>query len=223
LIAPKATDVGATIWPLEAEVADQLRRLVSGLSVTLHFGGRKSDRYRRLLAQVVASPKDGQPVWVQGRMVASGMARAMPLPGSETCLGELIRLEAAARAARLGLWQSSAYRIRDAARPAELRRLGTTFLIVEGRLASIGGTRGRVYLNFGPDRRRDLSVSLSRREAGRLGIGGSDRASAEGRIVRLRGWLGAGAAPHIEVVSADQIEWIDSLTISAPRRPWRRD
>jgi hypothetical protein len=104
----------------------------------------------------------------------------------------------------------------------QLRYLAPTFQIIEGRLHSIGTTRSRIYLNFGPDRRRDFNVSISRREAARLGLDGSDAAAARGRMVRVRGWIGSGSAPHVDAISADQVEWIESLTIAAPRRPWRR-
>lgn len=222
ILAPRAGDIGAATWSIETEATKALGDLVVGQPVTLHFGGRRMDRYGRLLAQA-AMTRSGEAVWVQGRLVASGMARAAPIAGSETCLADLLRHEEAARAARLGLWQAPAYRIRDASRPEELIGLGPSFHIFEGRVASVGNGLSHVYLNFGSDRRRDLSVSIARKDAAVLaGDGSAAPRNLSGALVRLRGWVGFAAGPSIEAVTAVQIQRIDALTIKAPRRPWPR-
>lgn len=222
MLVPRASDIGAVIWQRETEATKALETLAAGHTVTLHFGGRRIDRYGRLLAQAVVM-RAGETVWVQGRMVEFGMARAVPLTGTETCLAGLIRLEGTARAASLGLWKAPAYRIRDATRPGDLVPLGASFQIVEGRIASVGSARGRVYLNFGDDRRRDLSVSLPRKEATSLLADTTNHRDLAERLVRVRGWLGLAGGPTIEAATAVQVELIDGLTISRPRRPWSRE
>lgn len=222
ILAPRAADIGAATWEVEMEAARTLGDLVAGLPVSLHFGGRRVDRYGRLLAQAVAI-RSGEAVWVQGHIVSLGMARAAPLAGSETCLTDLLRLEETARKAGRGLWQAPAYRVRDAARPDDLVRLGPTFHILEGRIVSVGGSRSHVYLNFGKDRRQDISVSIARKDAKSLSVDGkSARRDLAGRFVRVRGWTAPGAAMTIEAVAAAQIELIDAPTITSRRRPWPR-
>lgn len=222
IVAPRAADIGARTWQWEHVAVELLGALVSGQSVTLHFGGRRIDRYGRLLAQVVMAQAGGS-VWVQARMVELGMARAAPLAGTETCLTRLIRLEQVARSASLGLWQTPAFRIRDASRPNDLVPLGASFQIVEGRIVSVGAARNQVYLNFGSNRRRDFTVSMTRKEAASLLAGTASHRDLAGRLVRVRGWLGLSGGPVIEAVSGGQVEAIEALTITRPRRPWGRE
>ena len=123
-LAPRAIDVGAEpgTWPWEGKARDALQALVLGKSVELGFGGERLDRYGRLQAQVYLIEGD-QRRWLQGHLLAQGLARAYTLAGNRACADELLAAEQAAREARRGLWAEAAYQVRQADRPAELLAL----------------------------------------------------------------------------------------------------
>ena len=58
-------------WPLADAAKSALEDLVLGKTVTLGYGGLRTDRYNRLLAHLFLP--DG--AWVQGRLLEDGMAR----------------------------------------------------------------------------------------------------------------------------------------------------
>lgn len=66
-------------WPLVAEAKEALSQLASGAEVELRFGGTKVDRHGHALAQMFAL-KGGERVWLQGELVAKGLARVYSFP-----------------------------------------------------------------------------------------------------------------------------------------------
>ena len=160
-LAPRAPDMrpGADAWPPEAAAIEALRALVQGRSVELAYAGRRSDRYGRLLAHLFLD-RDGERVWVQGELLKAGHARAYGLPGSFTCMPEMLAHERVARSAGTGLWSNGAYRTRSALRPGALMRYRNSYQIVEGQLAHVAPTKARTYLNFGADWRRDFTAGI---------------------------------------------------------------
>jgi endonuclease YncB( thermonuclease family) len=104
-LAPRSPDLrpDAQSWPPERDTAAALRDLVVGRSVELATSGRAKDRYGRLLAHLFLDD-NGDRVWVQGRLLSTGHARAYGLTDSFTCARELLAHEHVARAAGIGLW-----------------------------------------------------------------------------------------------------------------------
>ena len=210
-LAPRALDVGAEpgTWSWEAKTREGLQAAVIGKSVELWFDGERLDRYGRLQAQVYLIEGD-QRRWLQGHMLAQGLARATTLAGNRACANELLAAEDAARAVRRGLWADAAYQVRQADRPAELLAYRTTFQIVEGRIARVAFVRGVIHLNFDRNWRQAFSVSLQNADRGLLGASASDAKALEGRHVRVRGWIDQHrAAPVIDLSAAGSIEVLD--------------
>ena len=84
-LAPRAADAGSqaeAAWRPAKESQAALAALVLGQSVALAFAGPRADRYGRVLAHLFVGDGDAQ-VWVQGRLVELGHARAYSLPGSD--------------------------------------------------------------------------------------------------------------------------------------------
>jgi micrococcal nuclease len=162
-LAPRAIDAGIEpgTWPAEIAANEELRALLLGKSVELAFGGDRSDRYGRLLAQAHVREGDKRR-WVQGYLLEQGLARR-------------------------GLWADAAYQVRPAAKPSDLLRYRSTFQVVEGRIAGVAQVRGMVYLNFDADWRRAFSVSLRRSDRDLLGPNAGDPKALEGKLVRVRG------------------------------------
>jgi len=85
--------------PFYDEATQLNRDLVYGKSVTLHFGGRRTDRYGRTLAMVYV---DG--LWVSDSLVAAGLAVVYGFSDNAEFLPPLIATQRIAIDARIGLW-----------------------------------------------------------------------------------------------------------------------
>ena len=214
-LAPRAIDVGAEAgaWPWEGKARDALQALVLGKSVVLGFGDERIDRYGRLLAQAYLIEGDQQR-WVQGHLLAQGLARATTVAGNRACANELLAAEQTARVMRRGLWAEAAYQVRQAGRPAELLAYRTTFQIVEGRIARVAVVRGIIHLNFDRNWRQAFSASLRNADRGLIGVFAGDPKALEGRRVRVRGWIEGRIRPAIDLSSGGEIE-----VIAVPDQP----
>ena len=186
-------------WPLAMEAKAALEALALGQSVTLGFGGRRSDRHGRILAHVFLA--DGR--WLQGEMLASGMARVLSLADNRTWVADMLALEQDARSAGRGIWALNFYRVRSA--EAAALYLGR-FELVEGRVLSAAVVRGRGYLNFAEDWRQDFTVSLAPDVRRLFESEGVQVENYEGLKIRVRGWLKSFNGPMIEVTHPEQIE-----------------
>ena len=126
IAAPKPP-LGATAGsaPLAERAAAALAELVLAREVTLAYGGRRSDRYGRLLAQLYRD--DG--LWLQGEMLAHGLARVVTHPDNRALAHQMLERERAARAARLGIWAAPSFAV---LRPEEASRHLDGFELIEG-------------------------------------------------------------------------------------------
>lgn len=212
-LAPQAT--GTPGWPPGEHAKQALSELVLGHSVRLYYPESGKDRYGRTLAHVVLEDHTGQDTssgdtngtWVQEWLIGNGHARAYVLPGIAECAEVLIAREAVARQARRGLWALAAYQPHPAWATRRLKRLAGTFQLVEGRVRTIGASRGNIYLNFG--RWFGFSVFIAA-DALRHQPDWADRLKAlDGRRVRVRGWIELRNGSYIEVTDASQLEVLD--------------
>ncbi|MCH7943625.1 MAG: thermonuclease family protein [Proteobacteria bacterium] len=197
---------GFVAWPLADEAKAALEALALGRRVTLYYGGRRTDRYGRALAHLYRD--DG--LWIQGELLALGMARVYSFQDNRAIVPSMLAREAAARAARLGVWRHPFYAVRRAEPPAiPIDR----FELVEGRVLDVATVRNRTYINFGDDWRVDFTLSLTsgvRRLFDREGI---DLERLEGLVIRARGWIKSYNGPMIEISHPEQIEILE------PREP----
>jgi micrococcal nuclease len=205
-LGPRAVDVAATAdtWPPEERAKAALSELVLSKSVTLAFGGDKTDRYGRWVAHVFVASGDAQ-VWVQGHMLQSGHARSYGISGNRACEAELIAHEKIARDANLGLWAEAAYQVRKPWPSSELTAFASTFQIISGRVTRVTEGREFTYLNFGRNNRWDFSaaIRISDREThGRLG---GDAKRLQGRHIEVRGWIEQRSGPMLDISIAGQI------------------
>ena len=222
-LAPRAIDAGADpgMWPMEIATREELRALVLGKSIELAFGGERSDRHGRLQAQAFWTEGDGRR-WVQGHLLQQGLARAYVQAGNRACADALLAAESTAREAQRGLWADAAYRVRSPDVPLALSRYGSTFQVVEGRIARVAQTRGTVYLHFGVDRRA-FAASLRRGDRGLLlGPHACDPKVLEGKLVRVRGWIEQRNGPTINLSTAGLIEVVDEPASAAGAAPAAR-
>ncbi len=189
-------------WPLADEAKAALEALSLGRGVALAYGGRRLDRHGRALAHLY----DEAGRWLQGELLARGLARVYTFRDNRALGPEMLALEGAARAARRGIWGLRRYR------PLSLEdapRFIGSFQLVEGRVLEAAVVRGRAYLNFGADWRSDFTISISPKDRRRFEAAGIDTAGYAGRRIRVRGWLKSYNGPMIEVTHPEQIEVLE--------------
>jgi endonuclease YncB( thermonuclease family) len=215
-------------WPFGQEARRYLGALCKDKEVFLHFAGTPRDRYDRLLAQVFCrrvSPGRGRPVgggeqgglmmkssqpfgdgiWVQGLMVSAGLARVYSFADNRAYAADLLKIEEKARTHHARLWGHPAYAVRRATDLAGLGRLIGRFELVQGAVFAAKQVKGRFYLNFGPDYRKDFTVTIEERNR-KLFTMESDPAKLTGKELRVRGWLSWRNGPSIEATHPEQLE-----------------
>jgi len=190
---------GFVKWPLADAAKAALEAMVLGQTVELVFGGRAMDRHGRLLAHLYGA--DGG--WVQGQLISAGMARVYSFPDNRAGVGDMLALEAEARAAGRGLWGDPFYAVRGV---NGLVPLIGTFQLVEGRVLDAATVGGRTYLNFGADWRSDFTVGIDKAALPLFQETAIDPLALKGAWVRVRGWLKNRNGPMIEASHPEQIE-----------------
>ena len=189
-------------WPLADEARAALEEIGLGRMVTLYYGGWRSDRYGRALAHLYRD--DG--LWIQGEMLARGLARVYSFQDNRAEVPKMLAREAQARAAGLGIWRHPFYAVRSATAPnIPIDR----FELVEGRVLDVATVRGRTYVNFGDDWRDDFTLSLAPRDRRLFEREGFDLEGLKGRYVRARGWIKSYNGPMIEITHPEQIEFLE--------------
>lgn len=162
-----------------------------------------TDRYGRLPAQVQRD--DG--VWLQGRLLAAGLARVHPTPLGRSRTAGMLAIEDDARARRRGLWRLASMQIRAA---GDAERAPPGLQLVEGRVVDAERRGDWWYLNFGQDWRRDFTVTIGKQALPVFAAAGTDLYALKGRTIRVRGVLQWRNGPMIEALVPEQIELISA-------------
>lgn len=210
LLAHAETVVSDTARGTAAAVA-ALTTLTVGQVVHLRFPATRRDRHGLVVAHVFPAGAGANAASVQARLLAAGLARAAPVAGERACATEAVAIEAAARAAGQGLWGERVFRVLPARPAQDLAGYAGVFQIVQGQVVATETARGnRVRLRLGPDRRRDLTVTLPAGDRDLLGPLGGDAAALRGRHVEVRGWLQTrpGGGPDIDLTLAGHIRLV---------------
>lgn len=162
------------------------------------------DRWGRLPSLVFAEGSDAP---LQAALLTEGLARAR-VPGRTPCRALFLDREARGRDEGAGLWLDPAQAILEADAPELASRAGET-IVVEGRIFSVAASGYRTYVNFGPRRYRDLSVTVLQPDAKMFDKGGRPLAALAGHRVRVRGVLDLKFGPQIEIADPEAIEFLD--------------
>jgi endonuclease YncB( thermonuclease family) len=198
LLAPKEKEPGS------AAATEGLADLVAGRRLILEPETPDTDRHGRLIAQVFL--EDG--TWLQGEILGRGLARVQTLADARARAAGMLDRERDARKAGRGIWALGTYRIRSSA-AASLTREAGTFQLVEGRIVSAAKVKGTVYLNFDEDWRTDFTAVIGREGLKRFKAARLDPLTLQGRLVRVRGWLGLRNGPTIDLGHPEQIEILE--------------
>lgn len=192
-----------------------LAALTVGKKISLQQDGRKRDRYGRLLAHVFAEI-DGERVWVQEKLIAAGMARVISFPDNRLCIRQLLETESHARQEPRGLWKTGYFAVRPAAAEDLLYRLAQNYEIIEGQVENVAEVKGRTYINFGQNWRRDFTILIAAKDAKSFQDDGAAEhvlpaklADLGGRNIRVRGWIKKYNGPSVSVTHPEQIEILE--------------
>jgi endonuclease YncB( thermonuclease family) len=186
--------------------------LIGGDDIALRQADIPTDRYGRLIAYAYAV-RDGEELFAQGELIASGFARVGDHVGSRICASALLKSENAARAAKLGLWADSHYDVLDAETAADVLARRGRFALVEGKVVSVRESGATIYVNFGRRWSEDFTVTVLKRNERNFMAAGLDLKGLAGRRIRVRGVIeargGTGLSPWIEADYPEQIETAD--------------
>jgi endonuclease YncB( thermonuclease family) len=196
-----------------AAAKEALDALVGGDDIVLRRADVETDRYGRLVAYAYAE-RDGDELFAQGELIASGFARVGDHVGGRNCALELLKSENAARAAKLGLWADSHYDVLDAETPTDVLARRGRFALVEGKVVSVRESGATIYVNFGRRWSEDFTVTVLKRNERNFTAAGLDLKGLAGRRIRVRGFIeargGTGQSPWIEADYPEQIETADA-------------
>jgi len=190
--------------PFAPDAKAVLEDMVLDRTVEMFSGGQALDRHGRVLAHLVVT---GEGLWVQGALLAAGMARVYSFADNRALVADMLALEEQARTQDLGLWSDAFFAVRDAALPASVPV--DRFEIVEGVVIDAADVDRRLYLNFGEDWRTDMTVTVSPHNRANFKDGTMELTELEGRSIRVRGWTGWYNGPMIEIDHPEQIEVLD--------------
>lgn len=214
-LAPRASESGVAAghWPAEAAAIAHLEQLSLAKAVRLRFDVTRQDRHGQWLAQVDVATGDGARVWLQAAMLEAGHARVDAVVGQRACLKGLIAAEDKARAVGAGLWTQSAYGVREPMPARDIASYRGTYQVVAGHVHSVETTRDVTRLLLGPDRRRDMSVSIRSNDRELIGSLGGDLKALQNQRIEVRGWIdqrrGAFAGPDVEVTLSGHVRRLD--------------
>ncbi len=169
------------------------------------------NRMQHTMAHLVR--KDGH-VWVQGAMIANGVARAMPTPINPELAEQMYALENEAISAGKGLWaKDSRHRLLQADAPIE--SLGR-ITVVEGTVQKISTLSNTTYLNFGPDWRKDFTIGIPTAIRQKMIRQNIDPFRLQGQKLRVRGWIREYNGPYIELEHPVLLQRIESNDAKGP-------
>ena len=183
------------------------RERLAGGAVRLAQLEPKPDRWGRIPVWMSTGSKED--AGLAGEALAAGLGRYRPDPAARPCRAGLLAAEQAARAARRGLWSEPRPGVLDATDTGAVLAAAKAYVVIEGRILTIGERRGRLYLNFGARRTTDFSIVISRRNAALIEKAGLPLRKLGGRRLRARGLLDRGVGPLMEITSADALELLD--------------
>lgn len=155
-------------------------------------------------------------IWVQGKLLANGLARVRTIPSNPELSDELYRMEAEAREKKLGLWAKTENQILT---PNTAGNHINSFQIVEGKIAVVAQTRERVYLNFSQDWKTDFTIAVPTSLTRQFMKQRVNMLSLKGATVRARGWIRPYNGPYLELDHVQQLEILSPSASSSPSSP----
>lgn len=182
-------------------------RTWAGQSLLLTIQGKR-DRWNRLPVRARLL-KDSLVFDLSHGLVEAGLAIVDPGADPPFCQSELFALEETARERRLGLWADGRYNPLSVDQAERLKERVGSFVIVEGRVRSVGERKQRTYLNFGGHWADDFTIIIPKKTWMQMAERGLSADSLKGHIIRTRGILQSWQGTALTVDSAEMIERLE--------------
>ncbi|VAV90838.1 hypothetical protein MNBD_ALPHA06-667 [hydrothermal vent metagenome] len=200
--APRMAFADAAAQPLFATAKTYLQNLLIGKEVI--FSDPAPDRFGRLRAHVLL--QDGQ-IWVQGQMLAQGLARVRTWNDDQKRAGEMLALENTARSQKTGIWARGFYAVRS---PDAVRAATGSYQIIAGEVVDASQSKKMIYLNFGSDWRRDFTAQTTKKTAKIFAKSGIVLAGLSGANIRVRGTIKYNNGPMLWLNHPAQLEILEN-------------
>ncbi len=177
----------------------------------------KKGRVNRMDQQLAHLFTKKEEVWIQGYLLAHGIARVNHAPNALEMNGQLLKAEQSARAEKLGIWaDDSEYKLIT---PEESEELMGEFMVVEGIPKKIASVQNNIYLNYGQDWKTDFTVMISSAVRKKLAKEGIDPLSLASKPLRVRGWIRSYNGPLIELDNPAHLEILEKTTEEPLQNP----
>ena len=175
--------------------------------------GRASrDRWNRLAARIRLA---GEPTALDlgHGLVEEGLAIVDPAQDDALCQPELLALEDAARQRSLGVWSDGGYKPIAVDQADRLRDRIGAFVLVEGRIRTIGERQQRTYLNFGGHWAEDFTIIIPQKTWKLMTDRGLGADALKGRRIRARGILQSWQGTALTIVIPEMIERLEGRSL----------
>lgn len=186
-------------WPFAYQARDKLSELVAGKAVTLYCGAQAKTLTGNSSAHVLRT--DG--LWIQRQLLQDGSVFFFRALNNNLNPEMLLNAEKKARESGKGLWQVKAYQVRNSTHPKAI--IIGWFQVVEGQILSAKRVKEHLYLNFGPNWRKDFTLQIPNRFLKQLKLN-KQPSSIEGKYIRVRGWAEWAGGPKIILDAPQNLE-----------------
>ncbi|MGH1398972.1 MAG: thermonuclease family protein [Alphaproteobacteria bacterium] len=200
---PANEDFSVSEWQVAAR--NILRDMLLAQRVQLYQTPKKDwGRTNRMGHHLMHVERMGDKAWVQGTLLKLGLARVKTEQRTPEMAAEMLALEAAARAEKLGLWAEERFKILT---PEEAGGAIGRFAIVEGDVQSVTLNKNRIFINFGANWRDDFTVTLDSAARRAFNKAGIDPMNWGNKRIRARGYLKAinGASMGVDHIAAIEV------------------
>lgn len=182
-------------------------------------GEGRVDRHGRLAAAggLACPAQDGSAEEdLATALLRAGAGYAQPTAQADGCLAQRLAAETQARTARRGIWSEPSAVAPAGDEEAMAIRSGL-FTVAEGRVLAAGGTRDRIFLNFGASWRQDFTAMMEREDFATIMGDSLEPAMLRGTLVRVRGVVRAEGGPAITLRRPGEIALLAGSEARAAR------
>lgn len=174
---------------------------------------RDKGRINRMNQSLVQAELKQNRIWIQGELLAVGLARVKTSAANPEMLDEMLKIEAKARDEKKGLWAESNLQILT---PETAETSVNSFGIVEGTPKAAAITRNMIFLNFSDDYKKDFTVGIPSNLRMAFSKKGIDPLQFAHTKIRVRGWIQSYNGPFIEIDHPEQIEILGKMSPFKP-------
>lgn len=191
------------------------RLLPEGTEVMLYqkrqIADVKRGRVNRMGQQLAHLVRKDNEQWINGTLVADGLARALTSASNAEMVEQLYALEDRARKDEKVLWAKTSPN--GLLTPDTAAQGNGQLRVVEGTVNRAATSKNNLYLNFGDDWRKDFTVMIPVQLRKTLARSGIDPMSLTGKTIRVRGWIREWNGPFMELETPERLEIV---TTSGP-------